>query len=123
MNKIKEFFAHLKHIFKDPIKNMDEAEQRQKEIMPLLYISLGVLVVGALLATLLKLGFLHIITVIGVVGAAAFGFLLVVINKAKTKFKALTCDGCGTIVHVSGDSNLEDSWLVFCEECESELPL
>ena len=37
--------------------------------------------------------------------------------------KLLTCDGCGKIVHVSGDSNMEDSWLIFCEECEADLPL
>ena len=35
--------------------------------------------------------------------------------------KILTCDGCGELIYVSGDSNMEDSWLVFCETCEAEL--
>lgn len=123
MNKIKEFFAHLKHIFKDPIKNLDEAEKRKKEIMPLLYISLGILVIGALLATLLELGFLHIITLIGIVGAVAFGFLLMVIGKAKKKFQALTCDGCGHLLDIDTVEQYKElvSYEILSEDCKWKL--
>ena len=31
--------------------------------------------------------------------------------------KELTCDGCGKTVAVEADSNMDDSWILFCEEC------
>ena len=31
--------------------------------------------------------------------------------------KELTCDGCGKTVTVDADSNMDDSWILFCEEC------
>ena len=36
--------------------------------------------------------------------------------------KQLTCDGCGKTVEVGADSNMEEDWILFCEECgEPEL--
>ena len=84
----------LKHVVKDPINTIDEANARQKEIMPGLYIALGVMVVGAVLQVLLKLDFMVIFTMAGGLFAVFFGFLLFVAKKAKERFVALTCD-CG----------------------------
>ena len=36
--------------------------------------------------------------------------------------KQLTCDGCGKTVEVNADSNMEEDWIIFCDECgEPEL--
>ena len=31
--------------------------------------------------------------------------------------KELTCDGCGKTVMVEADSNMDEDWILFCEEC------
>ena len=31
--------------------------------------------------------------------------------------KELTCDGCGKTVTVDAKSNMEEDWIIFCEEC------
>ena len=46
---MKNPIAYIKHLVKDPITTMAEANARKKEIMPLLYGSLGVLAVGLIL--------------------------------------------------------------------------
>lgn len=33
------------------------------------------------------------------------------------KTKTLTCDGCGNKVEVEIDSNMNEDWIIFCEEC------
>ena len=43
--------------------------------------------------------------------------LLVAAACAKTK--ALTCDGCGTEVRVEESSNMEEDWIIYCEECNN----
>ena len=35
--------------------------------------------------------------------------------------KTLHCDGCGKEVQVKKSSNMEESWLVYCEECNKEI--
>ena len=100
MNKIKELLAWFKHIVKDPIKTIAEADARKKEIMPLLYVSIGVTVVFTVLNALLELGFFMIFALIGLIGIGFCAFLLFVISKAKTKFAALTCDGCNTMLDI-----------------------
>ena len=37
--------------------------------------------------------------------------------------KTLTCDGCGTQVQVPADSNMDDSWVILCAECEKDVTL
>ncbi len=32
---------------------------------------------------------------------------------------ALQCDGCGKTVY--GDPKMDDSWIVFCEDCEPDV--
>lgn len=97
---MKNPLTYLKHIVKDPINTMAEADARKKEIMPLLYGSIGLTVVGIALQLILKLEFFVAFSFIGVVGALFCAFLLFILSKAKTKFAALTCDGCGTMLDI-----------------------
>lgn len=95
---MKKIIQHLKHIWKDPINTIEEADARKKEIMPWLYGSIGVAVIPSILGSLVDaLSFLTLFTIVGVVGLMAFGFMLFVIKKAKEKFAALTCDKCNTM--------------------------
>lgn len=98
--KAKNIFAYFKHLVKDPIRTIPEADARKKEIMPILYVSIGIAVVGVLLDVLFELGFSSILTMIGGVGIVFCVFLLVIIKKAKDKFKALTCDDCNTMIDI-----------------------
>ena len=100
MNKIKELLAWFKHIVKDPIKTIAEADARKKEIMPLLYVSIGVTAVFTILDAILSTGFLMIFGLIGLMGVGFCALLLFVISKAKTKFAALTCDDCKTMLDI-----------------------
>ncbi len=88
---------YLKHLLKDPINTLEEADARKKEIMPWLFGSIGVAVLFSVLDGILSTGFLMIFGMIGVFGVMFFGFLLFVIGKAKERFKVLTCDGCNTM--------------------------
>lgn len=35
--------------------------------------------------------------------------------------KILHCDHCGVEVAVESDSNMEEDWIIFCEDCNAEL--
>ena len=35
--------------------------------------------------------------------------------------KTLHCDGCGKELAVSESSNMDESWIVYCETCEKDL--
>lgn len=37
--------------------------------------------------------------------------------------RTLVCDGCGKDILVRADSNMDDSWIIFCSQCEKELGL
>ena len=104
---MKKLFAKLKHMWKDPINTIEEAEARKKEIMPWLYGSIGVAVGFCALDGILGLGFLMPIGLIGVVGVIVFGFLLFIIKKAKEKFAALTCDDCNTMATIKTPEEYE----------------
>ena len=90
----------LKHIVKDPINTIDEANVRKKEIIPWLIGSLAVAVVFCVLDGILGTGILMIFGLIGVFAAMFFGFLLFVIKKAKEKFEALTCNDCKKLAEI-----------------------
>lgn len=97
---MKNPLTFLKHIVKDPINNIAEAEARKKEIMPLLYGSLGVLAVGLVLQTVVNLDFMAVLTFIGLAATAVCLFLLFVISTAKKRFEVLTCDKCHTLAEI-----------------------
>lgn len=100
MKKIKQVFAHLKHLWKDPINTVAEADERKKEVMPWLLGSIGATVLFCGLSNIGPLGFLMVFGMIGMVGVMAFGFMLFIIKKAKTKFEALTCDSCKVMADI-----------------------
>ena len=97
---MKNPLKHLKHMWKDPINTVDEANARKKEIMPWFIGSVGVAVLSGILSNVGPLGFLMIFCLIGVFATMAFGFMLFVIKKAKEKFAALTCDKCNVMAEI-----------------------
>ena len=64
-------------LFKEPVKTIDEVEQRKKDIKPWFIISGVLCLVG-----------------IGVFGLMIFGFLYIMANRIKKKMECLTCDNC-----------------------------
>ena len=92
---------YLKHLVKDPINTIAEANERKKEIMPWFYGSIALAVIPSILGG--AIDFLNFLTIFGAIGFIAtifFGFLLFVIKKAKDKFKALTCNKCNTLAEI-----------------------
>ena len=55
---------YLKHVIKDPITNMQEADTRKKELKPLLFTSIGLVVAGVI--GMMFLSFLSVIAFLGV---------------------------------------------------------
>ena len=94
---MKNPFAFFKHLAKDPVNNVEEAEARKKEILPWLLGSVGGGVLCGILEGILGTGFLSIVILIAVAGMMFFGFLYAVASDAKARFAALTCQNCGTI--------------------------
>lgn len=35
--------------------------------------------------------------------------------------KTLHCDNCGIEVKADADSNMEEDWIIYCEDCNEEL--
>ena len=97
---MKNPLAYLKHIVKDPINTIEEADARKKEIMPLFYGSVGVLALGLILQIAAKLDFMVAFSFIGFIGIAFCGYLFFVIKSAKQRFEALTCNKCKTIAEL-----------------------
>ena len=94
--------AYFKHLVKDPINTIAEADARKKEIMPWLFGSLALAVIPSVLSGIVDAlsSILMIIGMIGIFASMFFGFLLFVISKAKEKFKALTCNKCNTLAEI-----------------------
>lgn len=97
---MKNPLKQIKHMWKDPINTIDEANTRKKEIMPWLFGSIGLAVLGAGLSNIDGLSFLMIFGLVGIFGVMAFGFLLFIIKKAKQKFTALTCNKCNVMAEI-----------------------
>jgi formate/nitrite transporter FocA (FNT family) len=88
---MKNPLQHVKHLMKDPINTIAEANERKKEIMPWLYGSIALAVVPSVLGGAIDaLGFLTIFGMIGffanqlntVIGSVCFtiGVVLLVIS-------------------------------------------
>ena len=97
---MKNPFKHLKHMWKDPINTIDEANARKKEVLPWLIGAIVVTVLGVGLSQIKGLDFLVIFAMVGVFAIMFFGFMLFIIMKAKQKFKALTCDKCHVMAEI-----------------------
>ena len=35
--------------------------------------------------------------------------------------KTITCDSCGKTQEVKADSQMDDSWIIYCQECEARI--
>ena len=90
----------LKHVVKDPVNTIPEANARKKEIMPILYVSLGVLALGLILQLAAKLDFMAVLSFIGLAGTALSLYLLSILGKVKKRFECLTCDKCNTLAEI-----------------------
>lgn len=97
---MKNPLTYLKHIVKDPINTIAEADARKKEVMPLLYGSLGALALGLILQLAAGLNFMAVLSFIGLAGAAFCAFLLSIISTAKKRFEGLTCGKCHTLAEI-----------------------
>ncbi len=100
MKNFKNPLAYLKHLIKDPINTIAEADARKKEVMPWLLGSIALAVVPGIIMSFVDWMFLSILTLIGVLGIMLFVLVLGVIKKAKDKFIALTCDKCNTMAEI-----------------------
>lgn len=90
----------LKHLVKDPVTTIAEVDARKKEIMPWLLGSVALGVLGCVLGGILELGIVMFIGMIGLLAALFFGFLIIVANKAKQKFEAMTCSKCNAMTEI-----------------------
>lgn len=36
------------------------------------------------------------------------------------KTKTVICDGCGVEIEIEADSNMDNSWIIYCHDCEIE---
>ena len=53
-------------------------------------------------------------------------FLLLVLGSifiSCGRQKTVHCDRCGKELHISADSNVDESWILYCADCEKELGL
>lgn len=94
---MKNPITYLKHIVKDPVTTMAEADAREKEIIPLFYASAGMLLLGVILQIAAKLDFMATFSFIGLVGTAFCLFLFSILESARQRFESLTCDHCNTL--------------------------
>ena len=37
------------------------------------------------------------------------------------KTRTIACDGCGKQQEIKASSNMDDSWIIYCRECEDQL--
>lgn len=37
--------------------------------------------------------------------------------------KTITCDDCGKTQKISTSSKMDDSWIIYCQECEAKLDI
>lgn len=47
--------------------------------------------------------------------------LAVTVCACGEEAKTLHCDNCGKAVTVEGDSNMDESWSIYCKECDEKL--
>lgn len=102
MNKL---VAYFKRTFKEPIKSLADADQKEKDVKKLLIGSLIVFVVGIVLSFVVKA--LGVIYYIGIAGLLAGGFLKLVIKRDRKRFKFLTCESCKTQASITTEEDFE----------------
>ncbi len=53
--------------------------------------------------------------------ALALVLLLLALAGCGKPGKLLHCDGCGREVTVAADSNMDEDWIILCEDCRKQL--
>lgn len=99
---LKGFPKNLVRIWKEPVTNAAQVAERKKEIFPYIYLFAGLFLVLLILSVAIP-AVTSVMTVIAMIpgfGLVVCIFLLFVLSKAKAKFAALTCDGCGTMLDI-----------------------
>lgn len=92
---MKNPFTYLKHLIKDPVQTIEEADKRKKQILPIFIGLVVVLAAIAVICILCNAMFFAIIAVGALIFAAwYFTTILSIIEKVKAKFAILTCDSC-----------------------------
>ena len=94
-NKI-NVFAYLKHLWKDPINDMEEAKKRKKQVLPFFLVPFGLFLVLAFLSGVFDSDTLMTISMISGMVSCIPAFLLWMIFKIERKFKDIFCDKCKT---------------------------
>ena len=84
-------------LWKEPVRTVAQAEQKKKDIMPWLFISIGVIAVPTILNIFIESFIFSLFMVIGIFATLYFVFLLSIAQTAKKKFEALTCNKCNTM--------------------------
>ncbi|MBO5904326.1 MAG: hypothetical protein J6Q64_03010 [Clostridia bacterium] len=109
--KIKDFFALLKRLVKEPVNNVKEVEERQKEAKPVLIVGAIVAAAGGIVSfvgSLLTKAIAAVGMIFSLVGyAVTFAGLICLIfwlyiwinsNNAKKRFQDLECPNCGETI-------------------------
>ena len=114
-NIVKSFFAHLKHLWKDPVKTLPEAKTRHKEVKKVCIISLIMFCVPMLLLMLFVLylpqGIAKIVSnilciplIIGGIGTVYSALLFYILKKVTEGLKLRECNNCKEIIGYSDDA-------------------
>ncbi|MBR6563242.1 MAG: hypothetical protein IKK70_04820 [Clostridia bacterium] len=104
---LKTFPKGLINLWKEPVTNVAQVEQRKKDLWAWLYLFAGIAVLMGLLGGIVSAisAITSIFLFIGVAGIMYCGFLLFIAGKAGDRFKALTCEDCDTLFELE---NKED---------------
>ncbi len=109
-NNPKALFVYLKHLWKDPVKTLQEAKMRKKEIMNLFIISLAMFIVPTLLPNdflsvfpegiykVLK-GILDVLAFVGCIGGIYCAILFCIMKKVTAALKLRECEKCKEIIN------------------------
>lgn len=101
---LKGFPKNLKPMIKDPVTNMKELEERRKDVWGLLYTFISLTIIFVILTLIPGVGdIFSMLMIIPVVGLMLGIFLVFILGKIESKFKALTCDACGYMQNVYTD--------------------
>ena len=109
-NKATNFFAHLKHLWKDPVKTVTEANDRRKEVFRILWISLILFCVPMFLFFIINdklpetvfsiVGtIISVPIIIGGIGTAYSGLLFYILKKVTEALKLRECEKCKEIIN------------------------
>ena len=109
VKETKNFFAHLMHLWRDPVKTVKEANDRRKEVLRLLLISLGLFFIPMLCQSFIDglpipvysviNTILNVLIAVGVIGTLYAAFLMYILTKVTAALKLKECGKCKEIIN------------------------